>query len=253
MRLIWLILTLVTLYGNAAFAQSEAEFPNPYREMTHDMVLIPAGNFERGCDQLGPEHGAPQHTVYLNPFLIDKFEVTNQRFEEVMPDHKLSRSKLSRCDRCPVSKVTWYEAADYCHLIGKSLPSEAQWEKAAGGNTGCEYPWGPEFDPEKGLAHGKKKLKEGTAKVGSYPPNKYGVFDMAGNLWEWVADWYGPYTASSKTDPTGPPTGTSRVLRGGSFDDLPYALGGSLRDRYGYVPGLDNVRLGFRVAWPGGQ
>lgn len=225
------------------------EYPNPYRDMTHDMVLIPAGNFEQGCDALGPEHGAPQHTVYLEAFMIDRFEVTNQRFEEVMPDHKLRRSHLSACDRCPVSKVTWYEAADYCHLIGKALPSEAQWEKAAGGRNGCDYPWGAEFKPEEGKAHGKIKLKDGTAKVGSYPPNKYGLYDMAGNLWEWVADWYSPeyYFREVMYNPRGPRYGVMKVRRGGAWSDHPNGMRVGYRD-WSYPFSRSYSDIGFRCA-----
>lgn len=118
-------------------------------EVSRNMVLIPAGKFQRGCDSLGPEHGAPAHPVYLDAFMIDIYEVTNERLEKVMPDHKLRRSMSSHCDNCPVTKITWYEAADYCHLVGKALPSEAQWERATGAANGCEFPWGPNFDPKK--------------------------------------------------------------------------------------------------------
>lgn len=149
---------VIAISGNvqAQVSPKAPEYPNPYRDMTYNMILIPAGNFEQGCDALGPEHGAPQHTVYLDAFMIDKFEVTNQRFEEVMPDHKLRRSHLSKCDRCPVSKVTWYEAAEYCHLIGKALPSESQWEKAAGGVTDVIFHGGRISTRKKGKATVKK-------------------------------------------------------------------------------------------------
>ena len=100
--------------------------------ITDDMVLIPGGTFKRGCDRFGPQHGAPEQQVHLDGFSIDKYEVTNERFEKIFPEHFLRRSIFSDCDNCPVSKISWYEAADYCHLIGKSLPSEAQWERAAG-------------------------------------------------------------------------------------------------------------------------
>ena len=123
------------LISLVSFTSSWAEGPpaSTYRDITDDMVLIPAGIFKRGCDRFGPEHGAPAYEVYLNSFMIDKYEVTNKRFEEVMPEHSFRRSRLSSCEACPVSKVTWYHSADYCYLIGKGLPSEAQWEKAADG------------------------------------------------------------------------------------------------------------------------
>jgi hypothetical protein len=118
-----------------------------FRNTTDDMVIIPSGKFKMGCNQFGPMHGAPEHFVYLNHFMIDRFEVTNKRFEEIIPDHKRRRSKLSKCDKCPVTNVSWDEAVDYCYLTGKTLPTEAQWEKSAGSGDGCAFPWGYGFDP----------------------------------------------------------------------------------------------------------
>jgi len=242
-----MVLGFLLVAGPATPTVQDDPFPNPYRKMTHNMVLIPPGAFEQGCDQLGPEHGAPQHAVYLDAFLIDQYEVTNILFEEVMPDHKLRRSKSSNCDQCPVSKVTWYEAADYCYLIGKTLPSEAQWEKAAGGSTGCDFPWGPEFQLGKNLAHGGKKLKEGAAKVGSYPPNKFKLYDMGGNLWEWVADWYSQtyYFMEILYNPRGPRTGIMKVRRGGAWSDNPNGMRVGYRD-WSYPFSRSYSDIGFR-------
>ncbi|MFQ5443650.1 MAG: formylglycine-generating enzyme family protein [Nitrospinales bacterium] len=213
--------------------------------MTEDMKLIPAGPFMRGCDPLGPDHGAPRHKVYLDSFMMDQFEVTNHRLEEVMPDHKLRRSPVSHCDRCPASKITWYEAADYCYLIGKALPSEAQWEKAAGGADGCEFPWGKEFDPK--LAHGGLKLSVGAAEVGSYPPNKYGLYDMAGNMWEWVGDWYSQiyYFMEVLYNPRGPGKGVMKVRRGGAWSDDLKGMRVGYRD-WSYPFSRSYSDIGFR-------
>ena len=240
----YLAVLVLALWPLLVSAQDDPH-ANPYRDMTEDMVLIPAGPFEQGCDQLGPEHGAPQHTVYLDAFLIDQYEISNARFEEVMPDHQLRRSRLSGCDDCPVTKVTWYEAADYCYLIGKTLPSEAQWEKAAGGANGCEFPWGPEFDPK--LAHGGKKLRDGASPVGTYPPNKYGVYDMAGNVWEWVADWYSQayYFMEILYNPRGPNTGVMKVRRGGAWSDEIKGMRVGYRD-WSYPFSRSYSDIGFR-------
>jgi formylglycine-generating enzyme required for sulfatase activity len=234
-------------FGKAQEASPQKDVKPRIYDISHDMVLIPAGKFMLGCDSLGPEHGAPAHEVYLDSFMIDKYEVTNKKFEEIMPDHKLRRSPVSHCDDCPVSKVTWYEAADYCYLIGKSLPSEAQWEKAAGGANGCEYPWGPEFDPAKGLAHGGKKLKEGASPVGKYPPNKYGIYDMGGNMWEWVTDWYSPqyYSMEVMYNPRGPRRGVMKVRRGGAWSDSTGAMRVGYRD-WSYPFSRSYSDIGFR-------
>ncbi|MGP0630327.1 formylglycine-generating enzyme family protein [Nitrospina sp. 32_T5] len=213
-------LTLWLLVCTTACSPTPGVSPDQTFDITEDMVMIPAGKFQRGCDALGPEHGAPAHDVYLNAFMIDKYEVTNKKLEEVMPDHLLRRSASSSCDNCPVSKITWYEAADYCHLIGKALPSEAQWEKAAGGANGCEFPWGPDWDPA--MAYGGKQLADNAAPVGQYPPNQYGLYDMAGNMWEWVADWYSPrfyFLGELMYNPRGPRRGVMKVRRGGAWSD----------------------------------
>ena len=119
------------------------------RNVEEDMVLIPEGTFKMGCDRFGEKHGAPSHLVYLDAFMIDKFEVTNQQYEEVFPEHFLRRSPFSQCDLCPATKMSWYEAADYCHLVGKSLPSEAQWEKPPPTGTGVSFPGGRNFSRKK--------------------------------------------------------------------------------------------------------
>jgi len=230
-------------------AQPEST-PSPAGDVVgRNMVLIPAGKFQRGCDSLGPEHGAPEHPVYLDAFMMDIYEVTNERLEKVMPDHQLRRSLSSSCDNCPVTKITWYEAVDYCHLIGKVLPSEAQWEKAAGTPNGCEFPWGPDFDTKKKQAHGGLELKDKASPVGSYPPNKFGIYDMGGNVWEWVADWYSPqyYFMEPLYNPKGPSRGVMKVRRGGAWSDSIKAMKSGYRD-WSYPFSRSYSDIGFRCA-----
>lgn len=219
------------------------------RDITEDMVLIPAGTYKRGCDRFGHQHGAPAHLVYLDAYMIDKHEVTNEKFEKVFPEHKLRRSLYSKCDNCPVSKVSWFEAADYCHLKGKSLPSEAQWERAAQGESGCEFPWGEKFDPENPPARGGVKLKEKSFPVGSFPPNKNGLYDMAGNVWEWVGDWFSIryYYREVMYNPRGPKHGIMKVRRGGSWSDSVKAMRTGYRDWSSpFSRGFSDI--GFRCA-----
>ncbi|MCH8158166.1 MAG: SUMF1/EgtB/PvdO family nonheme iron enzyme [Nitrospinae bacterium] len=219
------------------------------RDVLVDMVHIPAGKFMMGCNRFGPQHGAPEHLVHLDGFMIDKYEVTNKRFEEVILEHELRRSVFSVCDDCPATRISWYEAADYCHLVGKSLPSEAQWERAAGGANGCEFPWGPEFDVKSPKGRGGLKLRDNTVPVGSFPPNRYGMHDMGGNVWEWVSDWFsgGYYFPEFLHNPRGPRSGTMKVRRGGAWSDSVVAMASGYRDwSYPFSRGFNDI--GFRCA-----
>jgi formylglycine-generating enzyme required for sulfatase activity len=217
------------------------------QKTSDNMVRIEGGNFRMGCNEFGPEHGAPEHEVFLDDFLVDKYEVTNKKYEEVFPDHKLRRSRFSHCDKCPVTKVHWYNAADYCYLKGKALPTEAQWEKAAGAKNGCEFPWGTEFNDRDELARGGLKLKDSASPVGSFKPNKNGVYDTAGNVWEWVADWYQFYYTNGEMlrNPRGPRNGRMKIRRGGSWSDTVISMRSGYRD-WSYPFSRSFNDIGFR-------
>ena len=178
------------------------------------MILIPAGEFIRGSDKVDLEHQAgemgsakpwyldehPQHKFYLPLFYIDRYEVTNAQYKRFIdavrarpPVYFYIRSVPPGRDHLPVTDLNWYDADRYCRWIGKRLPTEAEWEKAARGIDGREYPWGDAFDPKKanvGDAGPGDLTPVGAYREGASP---YGVMDMAGNVWEWTADWYQPY------------------------------------------------------------
>jgi sulfatase modifying factor 1 len=220
------------------------------------MVLIPAGEFLMGSND-GEDSEKPVHTVYLNDFYMDIYEVTNAQYRRFVQatGHRepegyghvngkwqsvgfkpWSDSNFSG-DNQPVVCVSWEDAKAYCDWAGKRLPTEAEWEKAArGGLTGKKYIWGDAWPPPRGAGNFADKtaktvfsdwsIIEGyddgyvyPAPVGSFDPNGYGLYDMAGNVWEWCADWYdlGYYAKSPKENPTGPSYGKYRVLRGGSW------------------------------------
>jgi formylglycine-generating enzyme required for sulfatase activity len=222
---------------------------------TAEEILIPAGSFQMGCDSSNPAescwgHEQPLHTVTLDAYYIDRYEVTNARYKACVdaggctaPGDVNSRTRspyygTGTYADYPVINVNWSQANAFCAWEGKRLPTEAEWEKAArGGSDTRAYPWGNEFDGSKLNycdANCEFDWKDAaynngyadTAPVGSYPAgaSPYGVMDMAGNVFEWVNDWYGEdyYSQSPSANPQGPETGDYRVLRGGAwnFSDL---------------------------------
>ena len=221
-------------------------------------------------DGEGDSNEHPQHTVYLDDYYIDKYEVTNARYQACVDAGSCNAPRESSSytrDRYfrnpeyadyPVIQVTWFQAEAFCAWEGGRLPTEAEWEKAARGTDGRMYPWGNEFDGSK-LNYCDANCKFGwrdaayndgyadTAPVGSYPSgaSPYGVMDMAGNVWEWVNDWYGEdyYSQSPSTNPQGPETGTFRVVRGGSWFN--YVVGYDARSTFRYNDSPDDWDNGY--------
>lgn len=181
------------------------------------MVLVPAGCFMMGSEK-GYDEEKPVHQVcFEEPFWIDKTEVTNGQFAQ-FNGQAVSVSYWTGADR-PREQITWTEAQAFCESRGARLPTEAEWEYAARGPDGLVYPWGNEWDGSRVVWN--RSSSEGTASVGSLPAGAswVGALDLSGNVWEWVADWYGPYPEGSQVNPTGPASGEYRVLRGGSWGD----------------------------------
>jgi len=188
-----------------------------------EMALVPAGPFTMGSDHGAPDE-APSREVHLAEFLIDRHEVTVFQFSRFCREtgRAMPEQPEAANDRHPVVNVTWSEAKAYAEWAGKCLPTEAQWEKAARGSDARAFPWGNE-PPDEDRARHRDPAEEGTSAVGSYPAGRspYGVLDMLGNAWEWCADWYAAdaFGRGAPRDPIGPVEGTSRVLRGGVWDD----------------------------------
>ncbi len=249
------------------------------------MVYVPEGEFQMGSDDRYDDE-KPTHTVYLDAYWIDQSEVTNAMFayflsemgnqiEGGVPWLNVRKSEVeitqsnglwqpeSGKEYYPVIEVSWYGARAFCEWVGRRLPSEAEWEKAARGTDERIYPWGNTFDCSKGNFDDETTLDDyvvmggpscdgydRTSPVGIYPGDisPYGVLDMAGNVMEWVTDWYNAnyYSNSYSSNPLGPSSGTNRVLRGGSWIDRE----SSIRTAYRSFedPYRTHDYIGFRCA-----
>jgi formylglycine-generating enzyme required for sulfatase activity len=213
------------------------------------MVLVPAGEFWMGRDD-GNDDEKPRHRVDLDVYYIDRYEITNELYQHFMEATRRvaplfwSQGHLNGASQ-PVVGVSWDDADAYCRWAGKRLPTEAEWEKAARGDDGRSYPWGEQWDSSR--ANSKESQRNGPAPVGSYPSgvSPYGAHDMAGNVWEWVADWYAPYTPEAKTNPKGPDTGDKKVIRGGAWNGS-YTSWLRPSFRYAQAPAALSYGIGFR-------
>ena len=195
------------------------------------LVYVPAGEFTMGADDSGFIDAQPVHIVYLDAFWIDQTEITNAMYARCVeaeacepPSHVWSNVRASyyensRYDNYPVVFVDWYRADAYCKWAGRRLSTEAEWEKAARSIDGRQYPWGGNL-VDCTLVNSCGCSSDTTA-VGTFlsGASPYGALDMAGNAWEWVADWYNEYyyANSQGQNPLGPSTGEFRILRGGSW------------------------------------
>jgi formylglycine-generating enzyme required for sulfatase activity len=220
------------------------------------MVLIPAGEFSMGSASGNPDH-QPLHQVHLKDYYMDTYEVTNSRYAGCVlagrckkPVNDLALNDPHLAD-FPVVFVDWEMAQAYCRWRGARLPSEAEWEKAARGTDGRTYPWGNEWILDCAPAN-FGGCNNSAKPVGSYPAgaSPYGVYEMAGNVWEWTADWYADnYYASLpplSKNPSGPPTGMERVVRGGSWISFHEYLENPSRAKFDPVRAI--ATIGFRCA-----
>jgi formylglycine-generating enzyme required for sulfatase activity len=235
------------------------------------MRYVPGGTFQMGSaetDPLAQQDEIPQHTVRLSSFWIDQTEVTNAQFAlcveagACQPPFRPALDKYQGYYESetyadyPVINVSWEHAWNYCNWVDGTLPTEAQWEYAARGPENRVYPWGDE-PPDETLLNYDRVVSD-TTRVGSYPEGASwcGGLDMAGNVWEWTADWYRTYSPEPQVDPIGPNRGIGHVLRGGSwYDDESFVRAANryvVREAYrDYVTPLAyGFGVGFRCVVP---
>jgi sulfatase modifying factor 1 len=217
---------LICCLSMMASGQSGAE------DTPNGMVLIPGGAFYMGSNANHHSIAFPSHQVTLQSFFMDIFEVTNRQYYDfcMASGHKLPefwnmdvyKSGLDFPDH-PVVGVSQFDAGLYAEWAGKRLPTEAEWEYAArGGLENIDYPFGEKADHSQ-ARYNDPEADKGPVRTGTYESNGYGLYDMSGNVWEWVSDWFGAdyYAESPGDDPKGPETGTFKVFRGGGWHSGP--------------------------------
>ena len=224
----------------------------------NQMVKIPAGEFIRGTNN-GGYNERPENTFHLDIFWIDKFEITNHQYFQFVestghrkpgPPSRYARNLVNlRGPNQPVTYVSWADAKAYCEWMGKRLPTEAEWEKAMRGTDGRTWPWGEDLRHDLSNLGGGQDGFEYTAPVGSFPQDRsvYGVFDGAGNLMEWVDNWYVEqlYLKSLGSD-SATVSQTYKTLRGGGYTNRGVDL--RITSRMFMVPDFRDETIGFRCA-----
>lgn len=219
------------------------------------LLFVPSGEFMMGKSVGNGFDYSPEHKVVLKDFWIDALEVTNEQYRLCVesnycssPDEINWMYDLSLFKHYPVVYVSWYQAEEYCHWAGRTLPTEAEWEKASRGTQSSFYPWGNER-PNSDLANFGNGIGMPVAS-GTYPNGAsiFGAINMTGNVREWVLDWYNPtyYLRSPQSDPQGSPQGLARSLRGGGFNDPIDRL--MAFNRFSHEPESPGYNRGFRCS-----
>jgi len=264
-----LVIVLVSPAESAGGLLEQLRKPRPSPELqVHPevpMMMIPEGAFRMGADGTDAlEDEKPQHEVWLDRFEMDRDEVTTGHYAEFLASTtrptpwQWESVDLSQHSDRPVIGVSWFDAEAYCRWRGKRLPTEAEWEKAARGTDGRLFPWGNQ-SPREALANfglgARFSYSQVLTPVERYEQgcSPYGLSQMAGNVGEWVADWYGSayYETGLRRNPSGPELGSFRVVRGGSWSDLPKYL--LTYGRFKLPPDTRNSYTGFRCARDGGR
>ncbi len=248
-----IVLAMLALLGGGLLLSKTGMCKKGPAEKT-SMKLIPAGTFDMGSPPgEGDADEHPRHKVYLDAYYMDEHEVTFEQYDAYAAakgQRKPDDAGWGRNKR-PVINVTWHEAEAYCKWAGKRLPTEAEWEKAARGGSNTQHSHGADINGLGDYAWYAGNSGQKTQPVGRKKPNGYGLYDMAGNVYEWTADWYDKdyYKNSPAKNPAGPGSGTLHSLRGGSCGNYVSFMRPAFRNWY--YPAGKNIIDGFRCAGMG--
>ncbi len=238
---------------SSASEQKMMEKERAIEEILQSMIAIPQGKFNLGCSQ---DQGLacssdefPVHEVSLSAFYLSNSEVTQGWWKAIMGDNPAS---FCRSDNFPVEMVIFFDVEVFIDSLNKAsgltfrLPTEAEWEYAArGADALCNNKYSGSSDPGN-VAWSNKNSYQKTHVVKLKMPNQLGIYDMSGNVWEWVADWYGKYSGVAQSDPRGPASGVNKVVRGGSWAGSPDFCRNSIR--HSFPPDFKSAYVGFRLA-----
>ena len=228
------------------------EFQDKLNE--REMVFISVGSFKMGSDLVGRENENPEHLVQVKAFSLDRFEVTNLQYKDFIdatgrrtPVHWQGGNFLTGRADHPVVNVTWEDARAYADWVNKRLPTEAEWEWAARGTEGREYSWGKQVNQDFANFNNPEG---GTSSVDKYirGQSEFGIWDICGNVGEWVNDWYEAtyYARSPDSNPLGPPDGRQKVYRGGGYQTNRIDI--RALSRHNAIPTMYQDYIGFRCA-----
>ncbi|MGI6369176.1 MAG: formylglycine-generating enzyme family protein [Ignavibacteria bacterium] len=242
MKKVLKVLVIFSLFLMLFVACSEEAVKPNIEKPTIEWVSIPAGTFMMGSpkSEVGRGHDEIQHQVTLSAFKISKYEITFEQYDmfcEATGREKPDDAGWGRGKR-PVINVSWHDATAFAEWLGCRLPTEAEWEYACRAGTSTTFNTGDNITTSQANYSSSK-----TMAVGSFAPNKWGLYDMHGNVWEWCSDWYGYY--SSGSNPTGAASGSYRVFRGGSWCNIVRYCRSAYRSYN--TPDYRNNNIGFRL------
>ncbi|MCB2193436.1 MAG: formylglycine-generating enzyme family protein [Deltaproteobacteria bacterium] len=268
---VWFLISAGTAFAAPDYSTLPAKYADLPKKITNDLgmefVLIPPGTFMMGSpdSEPGHQHRELPHRVTISyPFYMQATEVTLGQWQKVMGKRWLAARRPGGSSS-PVVQVSWFQTQQYIYKLNHQgdasyrLPTEAEWEYAARAGSKTAYPWGEGIECNRAM-YANNSLKnhqcqkyylsrglpaDEAAPVKSFPPNAWGLYDMAGNVWEWVSDWLGPYPDKPVKDPQGPVNGEWRVRRGGSWFGSPHYL--RCANRNFAHPASKYGTLGFRL------